>query len=95
MLFQFVTKSFALWSAFGAQVLGLGEQIMKINLCNVFDDRVRRRCWLLAKALESAPLEEALALAKKAEEFLTGRGDASPEDVAALSAIVQPSILIH
>jgi hypothetical protein len=56
-----------------------GLQPMNINLCDVIDDPACRRCWLLAKALESAPLDEALALAKEAEAFLAARADASQE----------------
>jgi len=42
-------------------------------------DPARRRRWLLTKALEIAPLTEALALARKAEDFLSGLsgGDAN------------------
>ena len=32
----------------------------------------RHRCWLLAKALESAPLDKALETARAADEFLRG-----------------------
>jgi len=35
-------------------------------------DPVRRRSWLFAKALETAPLREALAFAEAAEAFITG-----------------------
>jgi hypothetical protein len=56
---------------------------MDTNLSKVFDDPARRRFWLLIKALETAPLREALALAKGAEAFLTGRADASHERAAA------------
>ena len=38
----------------------------------LFDEPPRRRWWLLSKALESAPLDEALKLAQAAENFLTG-----------------------
>lgn len=69
---------------------------MNTNLRDVFDDPARRRYWLLTKALEAAPLGEALALAKAAEAFLTGRADAPPEAVAAYhSAVFQLSTLIH
>jgi hypothetical protein len=53
------------------------------NLYEFLDDPARRRFWLLIKALESAPLQEALALAKGAEVFVTGRADASQETAAA------------
>jgi hypothetical protein len=69
---------------------------MKNNLRDVFDDPARRRCWLLVKALEHAPLGEALALAKGAEEFLTGRAVASQAEAATYhSTVLQPSTLIH
>ena len=42
------------------------------GLIEVLTDPVRRRSWLLAKALESQPLEEALELARTAEAFITG-----------------------
>jgi len=69
---------------------------MNTNLRDVFGDPARRRCWLLAKALEASPLGEALALAKAAEAFLTGCADAPPEAVAAYHpAVSQLSTLIH
>jgi hypothetical protein len=36
-------------------------------------DPIDRRLWLITKALETAPLTEALALAQAAEDFLSGR----------------------
>jgi hypothetical protein len=44
---------------------------MPINYFPVPRDRADRRIWLLAKALEHAPLAEALALAQAAEDFVT------------------------
>jgi hypothetical protein len=44
-------------------------------------DPVRRRAWLLVKALETQPLDQALELARAAETFLTDTGD---NNVAAL-----------
>jgi hypothetical protein len=35
-------------------------------------DPVRRRSWLLSKALDSLPLDQALELARKAETFVSG-----------------------
>jgi hypothetical protein len=46
---------------------------MDSNLCEFLDYPARRRVWLLTKALEGAALGEALAVAKEAEAFLTGR----------------------
>jgi hypothetical protein len=69
---------------------------MDPNLRDIFYDPARRRFWLLTKALESAPLRDALTLAKGAEAFLTGRGDASPEGaVADHSTVLQLSTLTH
>jgi hypothetical protein len=42
-------------------------------------DPVRRRNWLFAKASETAPLSEALALARAAESFITGTAEHSLE----------------
>jgi hypothetical protein len=39
---------------------------------NLLDQPLRRRWWLLLKALESQPLDEALKEAQAAEDFLTG-----------------------
>ena len=69
---------------------------MNTNPCEFVDDPARRRLWLLIKALENAPLREALALAKGAEAFLAGRADASPERAAAHHSIGLPlSASIH
>jgi hypothetical protein len=59
----------------------------------VFDDPARRRLWLLIKALEAAPLREALVLARGAEAFLTGGADSSQEKAVAdyLTAFQLPS----
>jgi hypothetical protein len=67
---------------------------MMTNLRDIFCDPTRRRCWLLSKALEGAHLDEALALAKGAEEFLTGRAGAS-EAVSVHLATSQLSTRIH
>jgi hypothetical protein len=56
---------------------------MNTNLYEFLDDPARRRLWLLVKALESAPLREALALAKGTEAFLTGRAVVSQDRAAA------------
>jgi hypothetical protein len=42
------------------------------GLPELLDDPPRRRSWLLAKALETHPLEQALDLARVAEAFITG-----------------------
>jgi len=47
------------------------------SLFAVVEDTLCRRIWLLAKALEHAPLAEALILAQAAEDFVTtSAGDA-------------------
>lgn len=43
---------------------------IQLELATVFTEPVLRRCWLLNKALESASLDEALKLARAADEFL-------------------------
>ena len=42
------------------------------GLRKLLDDPSRRRSWLLAKALETHPLDQALDLARVAEAFITG-----------------------
>jgi hypothetical protein len=70
--------------------------LMNTNLCEFLDDAAGRRLWLLIKALENAPLREALALAKGAEAFLAGRADASQErGIACHSPGLQLSTSIH
>jgi hypothetical protein len=58
---------------------------IQMELATVFTEPVLRRCWLLNKALESASLDEALKLARAADEFL-GMGQlkalASPNELA-------------
>ena len=61
------------------------------ELADLFADPVHRRSWLLAKALETHPLDKALELARTAEAFITGGSDqdeapsarAQPEEHAA------------
>jgi hypothetical protein len=43
---------------------------IEMELATVFSEPVLRRYWLLRKALEHAPLDEALRLARAADEFL-------------------------
>jgi len=43
---------------------------IQIELATLFSEPASRRCWLLNKALENAPLDEALRLARAADEFL-------------------------
>ena len=46
---------------------------------STLDDPTGRRRWLLTKALETAQLSEALALAQAAEDFLAGRAQRTAE----------------
>jgi hypothetical protein len=63
---------------------------------NLFDDPARRRFWLLTKALEDAPLDVALALARRAEAFVTGCADASQQRaVASCLTALQPPTWMH
>jgi hypothetical protein len=57
------------------------------GLIELLTDPVRRRAWLLAKALETQPLDQALELARTAEAFVTG----SPTFEAGETAIPPPS----
>jgi hypothetical protein len=69
---------------------------MNTNLCELLDDPTRRRFWLLIKALENAPLREALALAKATEAFVTERAVVSQERaVAYRPTVYRPSTRIH
>jgi hypothetical protein len=43
-----------------------------MNLESLFDQPEHRRFWLLSKALESAPLDEAIELARAADQFIGG-----------------------
>jgi hypothetical protein len=60
------------------------------EVAQLLADPVRRRSWLLAKALASHPLDQALELARNAEVFITGASlaEALPlrSDVFAASA---------
>jgi hypothetical protein len=53
-------------------------------------DPVRRRSWLFAKALETAPLSSALALAQAAEAFITGTMEHSLEITSAPTFQIPP-----
>ena len=48
------------------------------EVAQLLADPVRRRSWLLAKALASHPLDQALELARNAEVFITGSSLAEP-----------------
>jgi DNA-binding CsgD family transcriptional regulator len=47
------------------------------EVAGLLADPVRRRSWLLAKALASHPLDQALELARSAEAFITGSSGAT------------------
>jgi hypothetical protein len=70
---------------------------MDTNLYQIYGDTARRRFWLLIKALETAPLREALVLAKGAETFLTGSADSRSQEIAAAdySTAFQHSTWMH
>jgi hypothetical protein len=69
---------------------------MSANFFELFGDPVRRRRWLLVKALEYAPLAEALMLAKATESFLTGCQEAPKQEAARRApSTVQRSMRIH
>jgi hypothetical protein len=53
-------------------------------------DQVRRRNWLFEKALETAPLSEALALAQAAEAFITGTVEHTLEVTSAPTFEIPP-----
>jgi len=46
----------------------------QLGLPDELRDPVKRRAWLLAKALQAQPLDRALDLARSAEGFITGAG---------------------
>jgi hypothetical protein len=54
---------------------------------NVLDQPLRRRWWLLLKALESQPLDEALKEAQAAEDFLTGNVSVPAEQLGLLWSV--------
>jgi hypothetical protein len=56
----------------------------------LMSDPVDRRRWLFEKALETAPLSEALALAQAAEAFLTGTMEHSLEVTSAPTFEIPP-----
>jgi hypothetical protein len=56
-----------------------------MDVCqNLLDQPLRRRWWLLLRALESQPLDEALKEAQAAEDFLTGNVSVPPEQLGLL-----------
>jgi hypothetical protein len=48
---------------------------------------LRRRWWLLLRALESQPLDEALKEAQAAEDLLTGDGSVPAEQLGLLKSL--------
>ena len=56
-----------------------------MDVCeNLLDQPLRRRWWLLLRALESQPLDEALKEAQAAEDFLTGNVSVPAEQLGLL-----------
>jgi hypothetical protein len=58
---------------------------------SLFNEPVRRRLWLINKALENAPLAEALALAQVAEAFLAGTPFGKSPAAPIVSAVDPPT----
>jgi hypothetical protein len=58
-------------------------------------DPVRRRSWLLAKALASHPLDQALELARSAESFITGSPVAETTTATPLRSDAAPAPEAH
>src|SRR3954466_7575727 len=59
----------------------------EVDLTNMFSDAAFRRLWLVRKAMECAPLDRAVELARVMEEFITGSGSQqSPAHTAALGS---------
>jgi hypothetical protein len=54
---------------------------------NLLDQPLRRRWWLLLRALESQPLDEALKKAQAAEDLLTGDGSVPTEQLNLLKSL--------
>jgi hypothetical protein len=53
-----------------------------VEIFDLIDQPLRRRQWLLMKALETEPLADALALVKAVEEFLTAPAPTHPQPPA-------------
>jgi hypothetical protein len=59
-----------------------------MDVCqNLVDQPLRRRWWLLLRALESQPLDEALKEAQAAEDFLTGNVSVPAEQLGLLWSV--------
>ena len=73
------------------QQVAIGSQ--QFEFPQELSDPVRRRAWLLAKALETQPLDRALDLARAAETFITEAGDNGPGSnvAAANTAAARPT----
>jgi hypothetical protein len=56
----------------------------------LLSDPPRRRSWLLAKALETHPLDQALDLARHAEAFITGTAAVAPGQAGSVSEHPEP-----
>ena len=62
-----------------------------VGLPGLLDDPIRRRSWLLAKALQTHPLDQALDLARVAEAFITGSSATETASAAPASDPGQPA----
>lgn len=58
----------------------------EVDLTTIFGDAAFRRLWLVRKAMECAPLDRAIELARIAEEFVTDSGSQRPPAQPALDA---------
>jgi hypothetical protein len=59
------------------QMKGAPRMSFPLEQLAVLSDPTNRRCWLLANALEHATLDQAIDLARKAEDFIAGRDNRS------------------
>jgi hypothetical protein len=71
------------------EVTGTGDGTAELP--ELLGDPPRRRSWLLAKALETHPLDQALDLARVAEAFITGSPAVETSSEAATSALGRSS----
>jgi hypothetical protein len=62
------------------------------ELSELLNDPIRRRSWLLAKALEHHPLDQALEVARTAEAFITGapRSETAVRSAHPLEEVASP-----
>jgi hypothetical protein len=75
----------------------MGDQLVggrvPVDFLVFIRDTAHRRIWLLAKALEHAPLAEALILAQAAEDFVTKGLDGAQSPPS--PTVYWPSMRVH